>query len=208
MKKGFFITIEGCDGSGKTTQWDLLKQSLNQNSNNLVFTREPGSTDLGKELRKILLNREDLILSAEAELLLYLADRVQHIKEIIRPALEQGKTIICDRFFDSTIAYQGYARGLSIEKIVLLNNIITENLKPDLTIFLDVDPNVSLSRSKDKNKIEFEGLEFQKKVREGFLSIAKTDISRFEIINTTNLSIEEVHIKILELIKKKSCKNN
>ena len=137
MKKGLFITLEGADGSGKTTQLKKIAEYFDEHNINYLITRDPGGTDLGLKLRDILLNYEGEV-SDNCELLLYLADRAQHIDTKIFPAINQGVVVVCDRHIDSTVAYQGYGRGLDIEKINLLNNIVTHSRKPDLTLLFDV----------------------------------------------------------------------
>ena len=138
MEKGIFITFEGADGCGKTTQIELIKKYLDENNIENVLTREPGGSDLGLELRKILLHY-DKPVSNIAELFLYLADRAQHTEYTIKPLLDEKKVVLCDRYIDSTVAYQGYARKGDINKIIKLNDLVTNSLKPDLTIVFDID---------------------------------------------------------------------
>ncbi|MDX1919604.1 MAG: dTMP kinase [Candidatus Caenarcaniphilales bacterium] len=204
---GLFITIEGPDGSGKSTQVEKLAALANKNTNknNWILTKNPGGTSLGIKIRKLLLEDTSVNLHPIAELFMYMADRAQHVNEVVKPALKDGKIVICDRFIDSTVAYQGYARGLDKELISNLNNLATQNIKPDLTIILDVSPEIGLKRASLKyngshDKLEAEGLDFQRKVREGFLELAQKEIRKFRVINTEELTIEEVHQKILEEI--------
>lgn len=196
--RGFFITLEGVDGAGKTTQLQLLQKKTE--AQDWLFTRNPGGTFFGQKLREILLNDRSCQLSQMAELFLYMSDRAQHISEIIQPALLEKKIIICDRFADSTLAYQGYGRGLNIESIQNLNKMATHNLKPDLTILFDIDPEVGLKRAKSQDKIEEEGLEFQKKIRHGFLQLASQEPERFKIVDTQNNDIQQVHQIVLKSI--------
>ncbi len=198
--KSFFITLEGVDGAGKTTQIELLRQiPLAQN---WLFTRNPGGTSFGQKLREILLNDRTCQLHEMAELFLYMADRAQHIHEIIQPALRNGQIVICDRFIDSTLAYQGYGRGLNTELIKQLNKIATSDLKPDLTILFDINPKIGLERAKSKDKIEEEGLDFQQKIRLGFLQLVSEEPERFVIIDTEKNNIQEAHQKVIESIFK------
>jgi dTMP kinase len=199
-----FISIEGPDGSGKTTQIEKLASLANQN--NWLLTKNPGGSPLGLQIRKILLEDQSLKVLPIAELLLYMADRAQHVAEVITPALAAGKTVICDRYIDSTVAYQGYARGLDLKTIHELNQLATQNLKPNLTFLLDVSPAVGLQRASVKHngghdKLEAEGLEFQAKVRAGFLELAKQEPERFVVINTETLDPEQVHQQILKTIE-------
>ncbi len=200
MKKGIFITFEGADGCGKTTQIELIKKYLDENNIENVLTREPGGSDLGLELRKILLHY-DKPVSNIAELFLYLADRAQHTEYTIKPLLDEKKVVLCDRYIDSTVAYQGYARKGDINKIIKLNDLVTNSLKPDLTIVFDIDSNVAQSRLKgEKDRLEKEGLEFHKALRQGYLELAKNNPERIKVINADD-TIENIHKKCIELIK-------
>lgn len=200
MKKGIFITFEGADGCGKTTQIELIKKYLDENNIENILTREPGGSDLGLELRKILLHY-DKPVSNIAELFLYLADRAQHTEYTIKPLLDEKKVVLCDRYIDSTVAYQGYARKGDINKIIKLNDLVTNSLKPDLTIVFDIDSNVAQSRLKgEKDRLEKEGLEFHKALRQGYLELAKNNPERIKVINADD-TIENIHKKCIELIK-------
>lgn len=194
-KTGRFITFEGPDGAGKTTQIELLRKKFEKDES-WLFTRNPGGTELGKKFRQLLLDEKNSNISAKTELLLYMADRAQHIDEVIKPAMKAGKTVVCDRFSDSTLAYQGFGRGLDIKLIKALNDICTDGFKPDLTFLFDISPEEGLSRAQDKNRFEAEGLELQRKVRAGFLQLASEEPERFRIINVVGLSAEEIHKKI------------
>ena len=200
MKKGLFITFEGCDGCGKTTQIELLNEYLKNKGFETLLTREPGAKGLGVKIREILLNYDGEV-SPNCESFLFLADRAQHIDCIIKPALQKGKVILCDRHTDSTVAYQGYGRGLDIERINMLNNLATSGLKPDLTIVLDVDVETSMQRvGKEKDRMESAGIEFFKRVRNGFLEIAKKEPDRVKVINSAD-TIENIHKQILKLVE-------
>ena len=201
MTKGMFITFEGGDGCGKTTQIELLDEYLRNKGYKTLLTREPGSKGLGIKLREILLNYDGEV-SPTCESFLFLADRAQHVDCIIKPALKEGVIVLCDRHTDSTVAYQGYGRGLDLEQIHRLNTIAINGLKPDLTIVLDVDVETSQARvGKEKDRMESAGIEFFEKVRRGFLEIAKQEPERVKVIDSKQ-SIEEIHSQILELIEK------
>ena len=201
MTKGLFITFEGADGCGKTTQIELLNKYLQENGRSTLLTREPGAKGLGVKLREILLNYDGEV-SPQCESFLFLADRAQHIDCIIKPALKEGKIILCDRHTDSTVAYQGYGRGLDLEQINMLNNIATSGLKPDLTIVFDVDVETSMQRvGKEKDRMESAGVEFFNKVRQGYLEIAKQEPNRVKVINSSD-TIENIHKQVLELVEK------
>ena len=199
MSKGLFITFEGGDGCGKTTQIKLLDEYLRSKGYQTLLTREPGSKGLGIKLREILLNYDGDV-SPRAESFLFLADRAQHVDCIIKPALKNGVIVLCDRHTDSTVAYQGYGRGLDLEQIHNLNSIATNGLKPDLTIVLDVDVETSQKRvGAEKDRMESAGIEFFERVRKGFLEIAKQEPERVKIVDSTQ-TIEEIHKQILELV--------
>lgn len=201
MKNGLFITFEGADGCGKTTQIELLNKYLQEKGMKTLLTREPGSKGLGVKLREILLNYDGEV-SPTAESFLFLADRAQHIDCIIKPAVRQGTIVLCDRHTDSTVAYQGYGRGLDIEQIHSLNKIATGGMKPDLTIVFDIDVETSMSRvGNNKDRMESAGIEFFNRVRNGYLEIAKIEPERVKIINSSD-TIENIHKKVVELIEK------
>ncbi|MBQ4114212.1 dTMP kinase [bacterium] len=199
MAKGLFITFEGGDGCGKTTQIKLLDEYLRNKGYKTLLTREPGSKGLGVKLREILLNYDGEV-SPTCESFLFLADRAQHVDCIIKPAIDEGVIVLCDRHTDSTVAYQGYGRGLDLAQINMLNKIATGGLKPDLTIVLDVDVETSQARvGQEKDRMESAGIEFFKRVRQGFLEIARQEPERVKVIDSKQ-SIQEIHAKILELV--------
>ena len=201
MREGLFITFEGADGCGKTTQIELLDKFLKEKGYDTLLTREPGAKGLGVKLREILLNYDGEV-SPQCESFLFLADRAQHIDCIIKPALKEGKIILCDRHTDSTVAYQGYGRGLDINRINFLNDIATNGLKPDLTIVFDVDVETSMKRvGKEKDRMESAGIEFFNKVRQGYLELAKKEPNRVKVINSSD-TIDNIHKQVLELIEK------
>lgn len=196
--RGKFITFEGADGSGKTTQIEMIKKYLENQGEEVLLTREPGGSDLGNKIRDILLHYDGEVDSL-AELLLYMADRAQHVKKVILPALLEGKTVLCDRYTDSSVSYQGYARGLDIERIMKLNNIATDGLEPDLTIVFDVETQTAIQRVGDiKDRLEQEGIEFHKKLRYGYLELAKKFPERIKVVDA-NLSIQEVFEQVKTL---------
>ena len=197
MNKGLFITFEGADGCGKTTQLNLLKQYLINKNFDVLVTREPGAKGLGEKLRDILLNYDGEV-SNRCESFLFLADRAQHIDTIVKPALAKGQIILCDRHTDSTVAYQGYGRGIDIEQINRLNEIATDGLKPDLTFVFDIDIETSMSRvGTEKDRMESAGNDFFNRVRNGYLEIAKNEPQRVKVIDATR-SIDEVFDSVLK----------
>ena len=200
MNKGLFITFEGADGCGKTTQLNLLKDYLISVGHDVLVTREPGAKGLGEKLRDILLNFDGEV-SDRCESFLFLADRAQHIDMIVKPAIEKGMVVLCDRHTDSTVAYQGYGRGLDINQINMLNNIATDGLKPDLTFVFDVDIETSMSRvGADKDRMESCGRDFFNHVRNGYLKIAQNEPERVKIVDATQ-SIEKVFANVLNIFK-------
>jgi dTMP kinase len=192
--RGLFITFEGIDGSGKTTQIRKLRQMLEAANIPFEVIREPGGTMIGEKIRSILLDKEHTNMSPEAELLLYEAARAQIVSERILPALASGRTVICDRFYDSTVAYQGYARGLSLEAVDLVNRIATGGLEPDLTFLMDMSVQEAASRlegrKNDSDRLESEGLSFMEKVRDGYLALSKKN-TRMILLNAA-APIDEV----------------
>ena len=201
MTKGLFITFEGGDGCGKTTQIKLLDEYLRAKGYKTLLTREPGAKGLGEKIREILLNYDGEV-SPRCESFLFLADRAQNVDCIIRPALAEGTIVICDRHTDSSVAYQGYGRGLDIDRIKKLNALATDGLVPDLTIVLDVDVETSQTRvGSVKDRMESAGVEFFERVRNGYLEIAKQEPERVKVVDSKQ-SIEDIHKQILELIKK------
>lgn len=198
-KKGMFITFEGADGCGKTTQIELLNNYLKNKNYETIVTLEPGGSDIGKNLRQILLHHNGFV-SPRAEIFMYLADRAQHVDSVIKKAVNENKIVLCDRYIDSTIAYQGYARSGDIEKLDLLNNLATDSYEPDLTFVLDVDSIIAQKRvGETKDRLEAEGLEFHKKVRFGYLELAKKYPNRIKVIDA-NKTIEEVFEQIKNII--------
>ena len=183
---GLFITFEGGEGCGKSTQSRLLLKKLKQQDIPAVLTHEPGGTALGDEIRKALKRKRDSFISPQAELFLLAASRVQLLAEIIRPALEEGKVVVCDRFTHSTLVYQGYGRGLDLTIVETVNTIATQDLKPDLTILLDISPEQGLARKRSlKDRFELEDLSFHRRVREGYVKIAAAEPDRWLVIDAS-----------------------
>lgn len=199
MTRGLFITFEGADGCGKTTQLNLLKEYFEKVGKDVVLTREPGAKGLGEHVRKILLNY-DGVVSDRCESFLFLADRAQNVDVIVNPAINEGKIVLCDRHTDSTVAYQGYGRGLDINEINMLNNLATGGMKPDLTLVFDVDIETSMQRvGNEKDRMEQSGNEFFNRVRYGYLKIAEQEPNRVKVIDSTQ-SIEDVHNDVIAII--------
>lgn len=197
---GLFITFEGIDGCGKSTQLNLLADYLKEKGYEVVITREPGAKGLGEKLRDILLNYDGEV-SSNCEAFLFLADRAQHIDTIVKPAVEAGKIVLCDRHTDSTLAYQGYGRGVDLKQLKMLNNIATSGFKPNLTFVFDVDVETSQARvGKNKDRMESAGIEFHKKVREGYLEIAKQEPERVKVLSGLDTK-ENVFVHVKETFK-------
>jgi len=181
---GLFITFEGGEGCGKSTQSRLLLKKLEQQNVPVILTHEPGGTVLGNELRKTLKRKRDSSISRQAELFLLAASRAQLVAELIRPALEEGKVVLCDRFTHSTMVYQGYGRGLDFTAIKMVNNMATRYLNPDLIIFLDISPEQGLARKQSlKDRFELEDLSFHRRVREGYVKMAAAEPDRWLVID-------------------------
>lgn len=192
--KGTFITFEGIEGSGKSTQIVLLADYLIARGFSVSLTREPGGTAIGDQVRKILLDPANTALDPRAELLLYAAGRAQHLAELIGPRLRAGGIVLCDRFSDATLAYQGYGRGLDLEMILALDRLVTEGMRPDFTILLDIDAAAGLSRARGRNsrggleaeaRFENEDLSFHERVRQGYLNLAKREPGRWRVVDAS-----------------------
>lgn len=206
-----FVTFEGIEGAGKSTAIDALSAWLEARGLRVRRTLEPGGSRLGKSLRAILLDLANTDISSEAELFLYLADRAQHVKQVIRPALEQGQVVISDRYADSTIVYQGYGRGLDVERLRALNEVAVAGLWPDLTFLLDLEPEIGLKRAFARNeqegkaskegRFEAEALSFHHRVREGYLAWAAKSPQRFRIVPAA-AAPEEVAAQVCALMER------
>ena len=190
---GLFVTFEGGEGSGKTTQLKSLLAHLRATGRDVLDTRDPGGTPIGKQIRELLLDRENTRMAAMAELFLYEASRAQLVDEVIRPALRKGRIVLCDRFTDSTLAYQGHGRGLDRDLILRFNDLATGGLRPDLTLLLDLPPEVGLARAENRlahprsrrDRMEEERLSFHQRVREGYLAIAAAEPARVALLDAS-----------------------
>jgi dTMP kinase len=199
-----FITLEGPEGSGKTTQIELLVAWLREQGYDAVLTREPGGTDIGNQIRDVIHDPANAAMTASAEILLYSADRAQHVVECITPLLVEGKIVISDRYYDSTLAYQGYGRGLDLEALQAITAFATGGLKPDLTLYLDIAPERGLERRQtgggEWNRLDAEALEFHQRVREGYLALIEQEPERWVVIDAAG-PVEEVQEEIRVRVK-------
>lgn len=206
MMKGIFITFEGIDGCGKSTQCELLKNYLEGIGKEFIFVREPGGTGIGERIREILLDKKNTKMTARTELLLFEAARAQITDEVIKPALDEGKIVLCDRFFDSSSAYQGMARGMGMDFVSDLNMAATGGLKPDITFFFDISAEEALERrgrrGEASDRIELAGLKFQEDVRRGYLELAAGSEGRIVTIDAT-LGIDEIFEQIKDTLEGK-----
>jgi dTMP kinase len=206
-----FITFEGPEGSGKSTQIQRLGEWFRENNRACVLTKEPGGTPISDRIRAILLDSAATGMDAMTELLLYAASRRQHVVEVIRPVLERGVTVFCDRYTDATLAYQGYGRLLDLERLQTLNLWATNGLKPDLTLLFDLDEQVGLDRAHarnagmevDEGRLEQEDLRFHRRVREGYLALAAAEPERFAIIQA-EATIDEVFARMLDTLRQRA----
>jgi dTMP kinase len=196
---GTFIAFEGGEGTGKSTQSKLLKKWLEDRGETVVLSREPGGTDLGQGLRKILLGHETGAISPRAEALLYAADRAHHVYSVIRPALAKGEVVISDRYFDSSIAYQGAGRILSPGEVARISRWATESLFPTLTIVIDLSAETGIGRLKSHDRLEAEPLAFHERVRQEFLQISRLDPERYLVVDGTQ-TIEQIHQEIINRV--------
>lgn len=204
-----FITLEGIEGSGKTTQVKHMLEFLAGKGFTCVATREPGGTQIGKKIRAILLDPDSKDMEPLAELLLYTADRAQHVKEIILPLLSAGKTVICDRYYDATVVYQGFARGINVALIRELHQSILKDLKPDMTILLDLPSEIGLARAWKQiesgtrtgyeTRFEEETLAFHEKVRSGYLELARLEPARFRVVDASK-DENQVRTEIIDIL--------
>lgn len=200
--KGTFISFEGIEGTGKSTQAKLLYTYLREKGADVILTEEPGGTQISVKIREVLLSVEHKEMSPLTELLLYNASRAQHIQEVIMPALDRGAFVITDRFTDSTLAYQGYGRGLDLQLIDSIDLIATGRLKPDITLLLDLDVQTGLKRNRGINKtdrLELEDVPFHERVRNGYHMLAAKEPTRIKLISVT-AGIDEIHRSIIHII--------
>ncbi|WP_432667647.1 dTMP kinase [Wukongibacter baidiensis] len=205
MMKGIFITFEGPDGSGKTTQIKLLEKYFKEKGYDILITREPGGTNISEQIRSVILDKNNTEMDNVTEALLYAASRAQHVAELIKPALIEGKAIICDRFVDSSIVYQGIGRNLGIDFVKEINDMAIRGTQPDITFLLKVSPKVGLSRrysSDECDRLDMEKLDFHDQVYQGYLELEKLYPERIIGIDASN-SIEEIHRDIINIVGKK-----
>ena len=205
-----FITLEGPEGSGKTTAVEAAVKKLEEMGYQIVRTREPGGTPISEQIRNVILDKSNTAMDGRTEALLYAASRRQHLVEKVWPALKEGKIVICDRYLDSSLAYQGGARGLGIEEVLNINLFATENTWPDLTLLFDIKPEIGLARinanaNREVNRLDLEKIEFHNKVRESFLALARRFPDRYVIIDAS-LSRDEVAKATMEAILSRLCK--
>ena len=203
VMRGKFITFEGSEGSGKSTQIDLVYQYLKKHGKKVLLLREPGGVKISERIRQILLDTNNKGMSDECETLLYMAARAQLVKEVILPALNQGQIILCDRFLDSTIAYQGYGNGVNIDFIKKLGLFVTGKIKPDLTIILDIDTQKGLARiHRPKDRIEQRKVSYHNRVRYGYQQLARKEPRRVKLIEVNKKSKDEIYSVIQKYIQK------
>ncbi len=200
MKKGLFISFEGCEGSGKSTQAKKLFSYLRKQNYKCLLTHEPGGTVISEKIRKILLNKNNSSLYPLSELFLYLSSRSQHTEELILPSIKKGIIVISDRYTDSSLAYQGAARKLSLNLVNELNRIATGGLSPDITFLIDINPKKGLSRLAGKDRIENEKVVFHKEVRQAYLRIAKKEKKRIKVIDGDR-SVKEIFSDITKITR-------
>lgn len=200
MEAGILITLEGIEGSGKTTQAELIRDLLTDRGYEVLITREPGGSPIGEKIRKILLDTSNRGMEPLTELLLYEASRHQHVKEVIDPALRAGKVVVCDRFYDASTAYQGFGRGIEIDTVNMLNMVATGGRKADLTIVLDLPVDDGLTRlGQNLDRIEAETVEFHERVRRGYLEVAQREPDRVRVVKATG-SVEEIFDTVKSII--------
>lgn len=207
MKRGKFITFEGCDGCGKSTQLKLLSEYLTKQNIPHIFTREPGGGKISEAIREILLSGKNMEMTDECEALLYAASRVQHLSDRVEPALSEGKLVICDRYVDSSLAYQAYARGLGVEFVRQINGYALKNYPPDVTIFIDLSPKDAFARKHgaDQNdRLELAGMEFHERVYAGYKKIASDEPERVVCVDGKK-GPQEIFADVLAVLKERNC---
>ncbi len=205
MAKGKFITFEGCEGVGKSRQIKLLEEYLQKNNVDYYLTREPGGTTVSEQIRSVILDGKNVSMADECEALLYAAARVQLLKEEIAPRLERGELVLCDRYIDSSFAYQGYARGLGVEFVEKINHFAVENFMPDYTVFLSLPPHLAFKRKGGVDKsdrLELSGMEFHQKVFEGYNELSKKYPERFIVIDASG-ERDQTHKKVIDALLEK-----
>lgn len=203
--KGKFVTFEGCEGVGKSRQLQFLESYLQNNNIEYYLTREPGGTTVSEQIRSVILDGKNVSMFDECEALLYAAARVQLLKEVVKPRLDNGELVLCDRYIDSSLAYQGYARGLGVEFVEKINDYAVKNFMPDYTVFLSLPPKEAFKRKggvDGNDRLELSGMEFHEKVYDGYLKLAEEYKERFIVIDASG-SKEQTHAKIIEALKDK-----
>ena len=203
--KGKFITFEGCEGVGKSRQIRMLENYLNNNKIKYYLTREPGGTPVSEQIRGVILDGKNVSMTNECEALLYASARVQLLKEVVKPRLDNGELVLCDRYIDSSFAYQGYARGLGVDFVEKINDYAIKNFMPDYTVFLNLPPEQAFKRKGgvDKNdRLELSGMEFHNKVYQGYLELAKKYPERFIVIDASG-ERDQTHEKVVLALKAK-----
>ncbi|KAB2329110.1 dTMP kinase [Bacillus mesophilum] len=207
MEKGIFITAEGPDGAGKTTVITMLAESMKAEGYQVMYTREPGGIEIAEQIRSVILDTNNTSMDARTEALLYAAARRQHLVEKVIPAMEKGYIILCDRFIDSSLAYQGYARGLGMENVLTINQFAIENMMPSLTLYFDVESETGLARinqhkDREVNRLDLEKLQFHHLVREGYHKLVQAYPDRIQVIDAGK-SLEEVFSEAKKAVIKK-----
>jgi dTMP kinase len=212
MTSGYFLAIEGIEGSGKTTQVTRLEQVVRATGRNTTVTKEPGGTPLGNRIRAILLDPHEEGMDPLSELFLYAASRRQHVVELIRPSLERGAIVLCDRFTDATLAYQGFGRMIDLDRLRQINEWATDGIRPDLTVILDIAESIGLDRARTRNveknlqgegRLEGEDVRFHRRVREGYLALAAAEPERYAVVDA-NGSPDEVFERLLATLRERA----
>jgi len=209
MKNGLFITIEGCEGSGKTTACKTVIERLQKEGYDVIYTREPGGSDIAEQIRKVILDLNNTAMDKRTEALLYAASRRQHLVEKVIPNLKAGKIVICDRYLDSSLVYQGHAREIGVDEVMEINKFAIDNHFPDMTIYFAINAEVGLKRVQNRdefNRLDAEKLDFHKKVQEGYEILCKKYPERIKVVNAEN-SMQQVAQDTYELIIKKVKEN-
>ncbi len=205
MGKGLFLSIEGCDGSGKTTACKTVIERLTSEGYDVVYTREPGGSDIAEQIRNVILDVKNTAMDERCEALLYAASRRQHLMEVVLPALQLGKIVICDRFIDSSLAYQGYARGIGIDEVLQINQFAIEGYMPDMTVYYAIEAQEGIKRiasRKSLDRLDVESINFHKKVQEGYEILCKKYPERIKVVDAS-LDRETVAENTYKLIKEK-----
>jgi dTMP kinase len=206
MKQGLFITIEGPEGAGKSTILKKMADELTEKGHNVMLTREPGGISIAEEIREVILNPKNTAMDERTEALLYAAARRQHLAEKVIPALENGYIVLCDRFLDSSLAYQGHARGIGMDEVYSINKFAIEDTMPDITLYFDVEPEVGLGRiskheGREVNRLDLEAVDFHERVREGYFILLDKFPDRIKTINASK-SFDEVYENALDIVER------